>query len=75
MFRQLNRALNFFSASNILTLDSRQLSLSPSVILKRVAEFLDLDAPSGNPMAVHANRRSQDASTVPPTPDDIESSR
>ena len=69
---QLNRALNFFSASNILVLDSRQLSLSPSVSLKRVAEFLDLDAPSGNPMAVHANRRSQDASTVPPTPDDIE---
>ena len=69
---QLNRALNFFSASNILVLDSRQLSLNPSAILKRVAEFLDLDAPSGNPMAVHANRRSQDASTVPPTPDDIE---
>jgi Sulfotransferase domain len=68
---QLRRALDLFPPSSILSLDSQQLSLSPSTVLKTVAKFLNISAPSRDPVAVHANQRSPDVPVNPPSPEDI----
>ena len=54
----MRRALDLFSSSNILALDSRELSRDPGSLLAKAASFLGVGAPNGAIDAVHANRRA-----------------
>jgi hypothetical protein len=68
---QLSRALDLFPAANVLALDSREVSTTPSALVNRVAQFLGLTAQSATCEAVHANRRASGAGVATPSADDI----
>jgi hypothetical protein len=69
--KQLTRALEYFPASSILSLNSRDLSTDPSALVQEVAGFLDLTKPSHVIKAVHANRRPISSSSDPIEEDDV----
>ena len=56
--KQLRRALDLFPASNILSLDSSQLSRDPRALVQQVVRFLGLSEPNGVIEAIHANKRA-----------------
>ena len=69
---QLNRCLELFPKSNILSLDFRQLSVDPSGLLQRVSSFLGIPAPTGPTDAIQANAGSTDTFEESPSAEDVE---
>jgi hypothetical protein len=55
---QLASAFEVFPSSNVLVLDSRNLSRDPGSLLAQAANFLGVGAPNGTIAAVHTNKRA-----------------
>jgi Sulfotransferase domain len=69
--QQLSRALELFPKANILTLESQELNLDPSLLMERIGPFLGLEATNQTFTPVHENTRSQDANALPPSAADV----
>jgi hypothetical protein len=69
--QQLSRVFEEFPKANVLTIESRQLAVAPSHVMQTTSMFLGLESVSQRVTPPHANRRSSDNKTLPPSAEDI----
>jgi hypothetical protein len=65
--RQLSRVLEKFPKENVLAIESGQLAVAPSRVMRNTSTFLGLDSTSRDLTPSHANKRSSDMNTLSPS--------